>query len=78
MLARQISNNATSQMPANAKPSCGGGALDPTAEYLLDLHIVALFVILITSTLGNSLLTVLGICSDYSSNSFSNHIVEIL
>jgi len=55
VVARQVFENATStgtSATAFAKPTCGGGGLDPDAEFNMPLHIGALFVILLTSTTG--------------------------
>jgi hypothetical protein len=56
LVARQVFANATANATeADAKPACGGGGLDQDATYNMGLHIGALFVILVTSTLGMNL-----------------------
>lgn len=53
LVARQVLDNQTANnVPADAKPQCGGGGLDPSLEYNMGLHIGALFIILLTSTCG--------------------------
>jgi len=57
LAARQILGNATAASPTDvsAKPTCGGGGLDPTLGFDMSLHIGALFIILVTSAFGMSL-----------------------
>ena len=56
LVARQVLDNATSSdIPtATARPVCGGGELDPNAQFNIGLHIGALFIIFTTSTVGTS------------------------
>lgn len=52
--AKQALDNATATtMNVSAKPTCGGGGLHPDFQFNIGLHVIALFVILTTSTLGN-------------------------
>lgn len=54
LVARQALDNATSTdtPTATSRPVCGGGGLDPNAQFNIGLHIGALFIIFATSTLG--------------------------
>lgn len=55
LVVRQVLDNATtttSGTDVSAKPTCGGGGLDPNAQFNIGLHIGALFIILTTSTFG--------------------------
>jgi hypothetical protein len=55
LVARQVLDNGTktTDFPdVSAKPTCGGGGLDQSAQFNIGLHIGALFIILTTSTLG--------------------------
>lgn len=55
LAVRQVLANDTSDTSdANAKPQCGGGNLDPNADFNMGLHIGALFIIFATSTFGIS------------------------
>src|SRR5208282_4762045 len=59
LVARQVVDNATTTAntpSTSAKPACGGGGLDPHAQFNIGLHIGALFIILITSTFGKSMI----------------------
>jgi len=56
LVARQVLDNATSSdIPtATTRPVCGGGGLDPNAQFNIGLHIGALFIIFTSSTLGTN------------------------
>jgi hypothetical protein len=59
LIARQVVNNATTTAntpSTSAKPTCGGGGLEPHAQFNMGLHIGALFIILTTSTFGKSMI----------------------
>lgn len=56
LVARQVVDNATTTATTapdvSTKPTCGGGGLDPDAQFNIGLHVGALFIILGTSTFG--------------------------
>jgi len=60
-VARMSENTTTtaSSSPVSAKPTCGGGLLDPSVQFNVGLHVGALFIILATSTFGNAFIVYL-------------------
>jgi len=62
LIGRQVVDNGSSAVPTDsAKPQCGGGGLDPSLGFNVQLHIGALFIILVTSTLGMARLCLTGL-----------------